>query len=179
LLPGTTGAISGPALVDLATVVTTDYTTPGASAATSYQWELSPAGAGTISGTGLTSTVSWNGSFLGVAQVRVKAMNDCGEGGWSEVKSTEVINTTGIAEIGIAQGMKVYPSPSSGAFTVALNGFNGQAKLRILDTTGHELYTASLPGNEATKFELPLSSGIYVLLVEDGTQTLRQKLIFR
>lgn len=179
LLPGTAGAVSGPTLVDLATIVTTDYTTPGASDATSYQWELSPAGAGTLSGTGLTSTVTWTGSFLGVAQVRVKAINTCGEGEWSEVKSTEVINTTGIADLNSARGMKVYPSPSSGAFTVAVNGFNGQAKLRILDTTGHELYTASLPGNEATQFEFPLSSGIYVLLVEEGTQTLRQKLIIR
>jgi hypothetical protein len=178
-LPGLTGDVAGPGVVDLASVATSNYTTSEASAATSYQWEMGPAGAGTISGTGLTSTVTWNGSFLGVAEVRVKALNDCGEGEWSAVINIEVINTTGITGIKSASGIKVYPSPNNGTFTVALNGYNGAAKLRILDAKGQELYTSSLPGNEATQFEVPLSSGIYMLLVEEGTQTLRQKLIIR
>jgi plastocyanin len=179
LLPGTAGAITGPSLVDLATVVATEYATPGATDATSYQWEISPAGAGTISGTGLTSIVTWTGSFLGVAQVRVKAINTCGEGEWSEVKSIEVINTTGIADLSREHGIKVYPSPSNGAFTVALNGFEGRAKLRIVDTKGNELYSTYLAGEKLTQLEYRLSPGIYLLLVDEGIRTMRQKLVIQ
>ena len=177
LLPGMAGVVAGLDQVDLATISSSDYTTPAATDATSYQWELSPDDAGTINGSGLTGTVSWNGSFLGAAQIRVKAINSCGEGAWSEIKSTLVINTTGIVEGGTERGMKIYPSPNHGSFTVALNGISGQAKFSLLDTTGHELYSAALPGDEATPLEYHLSPGIYLVLVEEGTQTLRQKLV--
>jgi len=178
-LPGMAGAISGPDQVDLATVVLSDYTTSGASDAISYQWELSPANAGTISGSGLTGSASWNSGFLGTAQIHVKALNACGEGAWSETKSTTVVNTTGITDGNIKPGFKVYPSPSDGAFSVALSGFKGEAKLRILDITGHELFNVSLPGEGATRLEYPLSQGIYMLLLDEGTKTLRQKLVIR
>ncbi|MFZ4704585.1 MAG: choice-of-anchor V domain-containing protein [Bacteroidales bacterium] len=176
-LPGIAGAISGPEIIDLASVMMCEYITAGATDAASYQWELNPADAGTINGSGLTGAVTWNGSFLGAAQIRVKAINSCGEGAWSEIKSTLVINTTGIVEGGTERGMKIYPSPNHGSFTVALNGISGQAKFSLLDTTGHELYSAALPGNEATPLEYHLSPGIYLVLVEEGTQTLRQKLV--
>jgi hypothetical protein len=180
LLPGIPGAVAGPDVVDLAFVATSDYATSAASDATSYQWDLSPADAGTIIGSGITVNVNWNASYLGDAQVRVKAMNDCGEGAWSVIKSTQVINTTGIGDAGSPSvGMKVFPSPSSGAFTVSLNGMSEKVKLKILDATGHELYIIYIPGKEATKLDYPLAPGIYLLLVEDGTTTLKQKLIIR
>jgi hypothetical protein len=179
LLPGAAGTITGPALIDLATTATTDYSTSGATDATSYQWELSPSGAGTISGTGLTSTVTWSESFIGIAQVRVKAINDCGEGAWSGAISTEVINTTGVTDLATVRGMKVYPSPSNGTFTVALKGINGKAKLQILDATGHELYTTFLEGEESTKLDYDLSPGVYVLLLNEGNNILRQKLVIQ
>ena len=179
LLPGIAEAISGPDMVDLAVVVSTDYTTVGATDATSYQWELSPVYAGTISGTGLTAIVAWNGSFLGQAQIRVKAINACGEGAWSVIKNTEVTNTTGITEDNAGQAINVYPSPSKGNFTVALKGINGKVKLRIIDTTGHELYSSFFAGEEATPFEFPLASGIYLLLVDEGSRILRHKLIIQ
>jgi hypothetical protein len=172
-------AITGPDVTDLASVVTSDYITPGATDATSYLWELTPANAGAISGTGLTGTVTWDGSYLGVAQIRVKALNTCGEGAWSEIKSTEVINTTGITNVSSLPCMKVYPSPGNGSFTVALSGISGQVKLRILDITGHELYNTSLPGNEETHLEYPLSPGIYLLIADEGAGIIKQKLIIR
>ena len=75
--------------------------------------------------------------------------------------------------------MRIYPIPSSGSFTVDLSGINGKAKFILLDTSGHELYNAELPGQDATKLEYNLSPGIYVVLVEDGITTIRQKLIIQ
>ena len=179
LLPGTAAAASGPDLIDLASIINSEYATSGATDATTYLWELSPVNAGTIDGTGLTSLVTWNGSFLGVAQIRVKAINACGEGAWSEIKNTEVINTTGIAEGGAERAIKIYPSPSNGSFTVALTGIPTLVKLRLMDITGNELYSATLPGNEATHLEYSLLPGVYMLLFDEGARTLRQKLIIR
>jgi hypothetical protein len=178
-VPSKPGTIGGPDMVDLATVVTSDYTTAGSTSAISYLWELNPAGAGSINGTGLTSTVTWNGSFLGVAEVRVKATNDCGDGVWSEAIITEVINTTGIENIRAESGIKVYPSPCRGAFTVDLKGIKGQHKFRILDITGSQIYSADLPGEEATLIEFPLGPGIYMLLINNGAQILRQKMVIQ
>jgi hypothetical protein len=176
LVPGI-GVVSGPDVVNLANVSTSDYLSTEAGDATYYQWELSPLYAGTITGSGLSASVTWDNSYLGSAQIRVKALNSCGEGEWSLIKTTDVINTTGIAENGTESGMKVYPSPSNGSFTIALKGIGGQAILHVLDTRGHEIYSAFLAGNEATHFEYPLTAGLYFLLVDEGGKILRQKLI--
>jgi hypothetical protein len=49
-----------------------NYTTTGATNATEYVWEISPAGAGTITGTGTTGIVDWNNTYSGNATIRVK-----------------------------------------------------------------------------------------------------------
>ena len=62
----------------------TDYTTEGATQATSYVWTISPPGAGTITGTTTEATIDWDESYSGVALVAVKGINDCGEGIFSD-----------------------------------------------------------------------------------------------
>jgi hypothetical protein len=60
-----------------------NYTTAGATNASSYMWELTPASAGTITGTTTTGVVDLSSAFTGSATVKVKGMNDCGEGEFS------------------------------------------------------------------------------------------------
>ena len=177
--PGLTEAVTGPDIVNLAVTTTSQYSTTGAQDATSYIWELTPAESGNIYGSGLTANVTWNSSFLGTAQIRAMGVNDCGDGQWSVIKTTEIINYTGIAASVSGASMRIYPIPSRGSFTVDLSGINGRAKFILLDTSGHELYNAELPGQDATKLEYNLSPGIYVVLVEDGITTIRQKLIIQ
>jgi len=57
---------------------TTTYTTIGANYADQYVWELTPDTAGTITGTGLTSIVTWNETFSGTAQITVTGQNYVG-----------------------------------------------------------------------------------------------------
>jgi len=60
-----------------------DYTTDPVALANSYDWVVTPADAGTISGTGTTATflaaTNWTGAFA----IKVRATNDCGDGVWS------------------------------------------------------------------------------------------------
>jgi hypothetical protein len=62
----------------------TTYATEGAENALSYNWILTPATAGTITGEGDMGIVNWNMDFSGEAMISVKGVNDCGEGETSE-----------------------------------------------------------------------------------------------
>lgn len=66
------------------------YTTTGAGNASSHEWVLEPAGAGSISGNGLTGIVNWNDTYTGQATVKVRGINSCGEGAYSNTLVVEI-----------------------------------------------------------------------------------------
>jgi photosystem II stability/assembly factor-like uncharacterized protein len=96
--PGTPGTPSGPSQLCQG-VLTTDYTITDVANANNYVWRLQPAGAGTISGSGTTGTVSWDQSFTGIAEISVKAVNDCNESLWSPLLQTTV-NIVPVVDLG-------------------------------------------------------------------------------
>jgi len=59
------------------------YSTNPVNFSTSYLWEFSPAGAGEISGNGTTALFSPSETYTGLYSLKVKAINNCGEGEWS------------------------------------------------------------------------------------------------
>lgn len=62
----------------------TNYTATGSANTISWDWEISPSSAGLITNDGnATVTVNWFNSFLGEANLTVKAINGCGESGFS------------------------------------------------------------------------------------------------
>lgn len=65
---------------------TTYNTAPMGGDITAYQWNLSPAEAGTINGGGTNITVIWAPDFLGNAELKVSGINYCGMGPWSPAK---------------------------------------------------------------------------------------------
>ena len=67
--PAIPGAPAGPASVYSGSTPTTDYSTSGGNYATTYSWEVSPADAGTMSGTTTTGTATWNPVFTGTGWV--------------------------------------------------------------------------------------------------------------
>lgn len=62
---------------------TYQYSTQPVQYAESYDWEVNPASAGTMTGNGLTAqflaAMNWSGTYT----IRVRADNDCGNGPWS------------------------------------------------------------------------------------------------
>jgi hypothetical protein len=178
-LPGQSATPTGPDVVDLVFVSSSQYATTGASQGVTFQWEVSPANAGTIFGTGLTGTVEWNSSYLGMAQIRVKALGACGDGEWSLVKETEVLNTTGIIEGSSNINSSIYPNPSNGNFTVNPNWNKEQLTLLIMDASGREVFSKQVDGNISTNVEINASSGVYLLILTDGQQSVKKKLFIR
>lgn len=71
---GTPGQPVGETNFCKAAGVSTQYTTSGAEFATSYSWTLSPSSAGSITGSGTTATVIWNGTYDGVVKVYVQGI---------------------------------------------------------------------------------------------------------
>ncbi len=81
-LPGIPGTPTGSTSLCMGAAPTIYYTT-GISNATSYAWELLPAAAGTVNGTGTSSTVTWSATYTGTATLKVRGINTCGNGPYS------------------------------------------------------------------------------------------------
>lgn len=177
--PGQAIEPMGPDVVDLSTVTQSNYLTEGTANADSYTWEITPASAGTISGNTTTATVNWNAAFLGTAEIRVKASNSCGEGNWSTVKLTEVINTTGIGESGAVSAARIFPNPGTGRFTVEPNWDNTNLDVRIINASGKEVYSSKIDGWNAVQFDIPLQAGVYLMILSDGARTEKLKLFIQ
>ncbi len=177
-LPGFTAAISGPSQVNIVTTTSSSYSTSGALNAVSYIWDLSPVSAGTIAGSGLTGTVTWNATFLGMAFIKAKAINSCGEGAWSDIKETMVVNNTGLEEL-VNAGIRIFPSPSNGHFNLEITGAPGTVLARIFNPAGLELYSTSIPVNVLSTIDVNLPSGLYILVIENGTEIIKKKLMIQ
>jgi len=61
------------------------YSTDGSGGSSSYLWTIEPESAGSIDGSGLTATVTWDEMFAGSVEISVAGINGCGEGVISEI----------------------------------------------------------------------------------------------
>jgi len=171
-VPATPAAPVGPSQVDITNTPTSNYTTT--SVADSYVWQLNPASAGTISGSTSTSQVTWNPTFTGTAEISVKGLNSCGESAWSPVNTTQVINTTGIAET--PTDIRVI-SETGGNLSLIMNAAVNQANVKLFDISGRILANTKIPGEGIHQIGSNLKPGVYIILVEAGTATQKKKVM--
>jgi hypothetical protein len=171
-VPATPAIPDGPSLVNVQNTPNSNYSTT--TTADSFIWELSPANAGSISGTSATAAVTWSNSYIGNAEVRVKGVNPCGEGAWSLVKFTQVINTTGVDEL--TAGIKVITGGANNQTAIVMNTEVREAKLMILDITGRVMLNTTIPGTGTYKINQQLKSGVYIVTVKAGSSVLNQKI---
>jgi PKD repeat protein len=68
----------------------TTYTTIALHNATAYEWVLVPASAGTLTPDGVSCVVDWTPDYTGSAQLRVRGINDCGDGAWSQNRNIAI-----------------------------------------------------------------------------------------
>ena len=173
LPPSTPSVPSGPAMVNLQNTVSSNFTT--SASADAYVWQLSPASAGTISGSGATSLVSWNNAFIGNAEIKVKDSNTCGESAWSPAKIVQVLNTTGIVEY--ASDIIVNSSQSAGHITLTLNTDANQAHVVLYDLTGRIILKTSIPGSGTQQLDHQLKAGVYIIAIEAGGSIFKKKIV--
>jgi uncharacterized protein (TIGR02145 family) len=82
-LPLPTGTVSGPNPVCEASQNVSYVLSSYDPLATSFNWEISPAAAGTISGSGPVASVSLNDGFSGIISLRFQPVSTCGNGNFS------------------------------------------------------------------------------------------------
>ncbi len=173
-VPAAPAKPEGSDTLDVNKVAQTDFSTTEVALAQGYNWVLSPATAGTISGNGLTGTAVWNVDYRGAATVKVSATNDCGEGLSSEEKTLYIYSTLGMGEKG-GFGLTISPNPSNGKFNLDITSATpANLNLVVYNTLGVAVYGENdirLNGKLRKNIDLSgLARGIYLLKVEgNGT----------
>ncbi len=151
----------------------TSYSTTGSTFASSYIWSITPASAGSVSGSGTTATIDWNNTFSGSVKISVKGTNTCGTGVSSDSLSvtlnplplkpatpagaspvcqgtvTSGVNTTGSTNA-TAFVWSIYPSTAgtisgtTASATINWNvAFSGTAKIAVKGQNNCDMSVAS------------------------------------
>ena len=175
-LPEVPGDPMGPAQVYTGSTPTTDFTTTGGTYSTTYTWELSPASAGTFSGTTTTGTVTWDLTYAGIAIIRVKGVNSCGGGSFSNEFPVTVDVGVGISEPGQAKLISLFPNPAKGMVTL-IPAKSITADILVRNSLGKTVLNktrVTLSGNYQMNIS-ELQAGIYFIRISSGDtwQTLK------
>lgn len=174
-LPVKPANIQGVHNVDLRDVITSNYSTEGAQYALQYEWSVSPENSGTMEGNSNNATITWNQNFTGVALIKVRGVNDCGNGDWSQIFEVIVTKTTGV-EFDKSAGL-ITPNPSDGTFKLNLNEQYGDVEVIINDFTGKTVLRRKLSGSTSYSLTTDLANGVYLLTIESKDKSLITKLV--
>ncbi len=155
-----------------------------------YLWEVN--NGQTISGRDDTTfaTVNFGGMASGVYTVRVRGVNNCGFGAYGSRSFTVAICRTPIAQIGRKsaesseasdlQQTKIFPNPSNSQFQIQLPSDNlkDPVNIRIFDING-KLIEKLLNQKPSTRLIVgqQWKSGVYMVVISQGTKTINEKLI--
>ncbi|MBE0640312.1 MAG: T9SS type A sorting domain-containing protein [Bacteroidales bacterium] len=149
--------------------------------ATSCEWLLEPAEAGTLIEDGTSCQVTFGGTWVGNATIKVRGANDCGHGDWSEEFSFLVEDCTGISEKELIS-LKIYPNPSDGYFTLSLNA-RDIVNIRLVDTKGKLVYNENgvkINGSFSKMININnLSQGVYYLSITGTEINVTEKIIIQ
>ena len=180
-LPVAPEIISGPVTVDNFLSPSSEFSSSESMNANSYEWKLEPAGAGIISGTGITAQVSWSAGFTGTAYVSAAGTNDCGTSNYSQALAVSVYSSQSIGEKDAISGIKLYPNPNDGAFTLMMvSGKEQEIRFQIINSGGNQVLDIKenvRAGQCQKNFSLEtLPAGTYYLVILDSGGSILNKL---
>ncbi len=178
-MPAVAEAITGDNEVCQGTTKT--YTVPEIANAATYEWLVEPAEAGSPASDGINCDITFSDTWEGDLTLKVRGVNDCGNGDWSDAYSVLLQDCTGIEENDRAV-LNVYPNPTSGDFTISLNG-NDVVKLELMNALGEKVYVeegveinGNLNKNIATS---NLAGGLYYLTITGENTHAVEKIMIR
>lgn len=169
----------GPTVVDIHFTPTSDYTTQSSAGASSYTWTLSPVSAGTIAGSGLTATVTWNTAHHGFAYIKVIAINSCG-GVPSDSLEVDVYTTVGFSENDKTDlNVKIIPNPNNGHFKVSISTIDQELQFALYSSDGLIIDHNTVQDSEI-EFDLTyLPKGLYLLRLYNNKTNHLEKIIIQ
>lgn len=133
----------------------------------SYAWNF-PTGWTVVGQQGSTITViSPANPESGV--VTVTPSNSCGTG----ADGSFLLSPTGVVEEAAASAFRLFPNPSNGQFTLALEGISGSVEVALFNMTGQQVATTHQrnAGNQITMDVGGLANGTYSVQWKAGERT--------
>jgi hypothetical protein len=158
------------------------YTCDPINNSTSAEWEITPETAGTITlMTDNEITILWSENYAGMANIKVRGMNDCGYGEYSEAFEVEVFDCTGINEK-METSIAVYPNPASQVLTIDFSRHSGEiTEVSLVNMLGATIFSSTNPtsGSYISLDVTEFSEGIYFLKIADQTTSITRKIIIQ
>ena len=155
------------------------YEVPEISNTNTYEWVLEPEAAGSLESNGMDCTVLWDENWNGDAIIKVRGLNDCGEGDWSPEYSVLVEDCTGVEEME-DKGFAVYPNPNNGVFHIVIEA-DDIVNIQLFSSVGKLMFFESgikVDGSiNYTVDGIGLSEGIYYLTVKGSIVNFTRKII--
>ncbi|MCK5079471.1 MAG: T9SS type A sorting domain-containing protein, partial [Bacteroidales bacterium] len=118
------------------------------------------------------------------AKITVRAMNNCGEGEYSEEYNVTVDNYTSVEELTKENTFQLWPNPNTGSFSIhASVSKAGNYTLRAYNLVGKEMASRAniyLDGKSTIRIDFgELSEGLYFMVIEGQGEKMIQKLIIK
>jgi hypothetical protein len=182
-LPLQASTPQGPETVNTDEHPASTYTTTGSENADNYEWQVTPQEAySEMLPDGLNVSITWSSDYTGVVELKVKGINACGEGSYSDALSVMLENSFGIAEDMEAFELGIYPNPNEGAFTLELsNSRVDQVNILIMNATGnlvYEQYDVRIQADYSVSIDISNESeGLYMMLIESDLGLYTRKVI--
>jgi hypothetical protein len=176
---------AGPQYVDLYYTTVSEYSIQPIPGAISYSWLLEPPTAGWISGIDVLGTVTWNPEFTGNVTVSASAVNECGNGTYSDALEVVVNNTVGMDRLDRdGFGIQIYPNPATGKVVLSISStVDEYVNMVISHVSGAIVLSLNdIAVSKQLKKELDLEdlpAGIYYLSVTGKNAHAVKKLILQ
>jgi hypothetical protein len=155
------------------------YEVPEITAAILYEWVLEPEVAGIMTVDGTTSAIAWDENWNGNAMVKVRGINDCGEGAWSLEYDILVQDCTGVDEM-TAMGLALFPNPNKGLFHITIEA-DDIVNIQLFNSTGESVFVdrnIAIDGYINYKIDAAaFPDGVYYLIVKGSVINFTRKVI--
>ncbi|HOX77723.1 MAG TPA: C25 family cysteine peptidase [Bacteroidales bacterium] len=185
-IPGIPATPAGPVYVDLYGATQSEYTVADTMPDNNYEWILLPQEAGNVilSDDGTVCTVDWTAGFTGEATLKMRGVNECGEGSFSDPLTVNVINSFGLKDGGVEPAISVFPNPSSGSFIIQINSNADISGIITLTNSSGEkiLETERINLSFNSRFPVDaqfLTPGIYFIEIKTDKTVYRDKVVVK
>jgi hypothetical protein len=170
-MPSTPQTPTGPDTLCITTDSTATYSINPAAGAWSYEWQIVPEEAGSISSDSTTATLHWASGWEGQAEISVRSWNDCGNSAWSEVKTSWAFSCLGIP-LYLLPGtpyLYTFPNPAGSEITLRSSILDLRSSIFIYDLYGRKQDEINIPdGQSQTKVDASAyPPGVYIAVLKD------------
>jgi len=171
----------GPIWVDLLITTTSTYTTEEVSFADSYLWNIDPQEAGITESTSAEAEISWDPDYEGQVYLSAKAVNECGEGEWSDPIEITVGTSVSVDD-NIFDEITIYPNPNNGTFNLVISEHKaGTININVFSITGNAVVNRTIESDGAfinTKFNMDnYPAGVYFIKINGTSFNYSKKII--